>query len=72
MLTSIILVKNNEVHELYFWYVLSPFLFIAHDVDDKDVDNVYCLPNNEHMLSSLSCVFYSIVLDAVRASFQMH
>ena len=38
-----VLGMNNEVHKIYFCYVLLPFLFIFHDVNDKVVDKVSCL-----------------------------
>ena len=62
------MVKNNEVDQLYFCYVLSPFLFVALDVDDVNVDNVSCLPNNEHTLSSLSLKEHSSALHSSKGN----
>ena len=63
-----VLVKNNEVDQLYFCYILFAFLSVAHDVDDINVDNVSCLPNNEHTLSSLSLKGHSLGLHSSKVN----
>ena len=64
-----VLVQINEVDQLYFCYVLSPFLSVDHDVDDANVDNGSCLPtNNEHTLSSLSLKEHSSALHSSKGN----
>ena len=47
---------------------MSPFLSVDHDVDDANVDNVSCFPNNEHTLSSLSLKKHSSALHSSKGN----